>query len=264
MAVGVQTFTIRKAQKQNPEKAYLPLVQMGIRELEIARIRFHARNAELIRSLAERYQIRVAAIQVKPGKVAGQTEKIISFCKTTGCRNVVISMLPFSCILGREERFYEFLETLDPLYERYRAQGIELAYHHHNWEYIRLSNGKTRMEELLEQTSKIKFVHDTYWTTRCGLSSPEQIRQFGNRLLGVHLRDLTLVQKGLKVLAKDAAVGTGVVDFEAVFQACAQTGCEYTVIEQKTKHPYEEIARSYQNCMQIQGRIGAKRDEGQK
>ena len=261
MAVGVQTFTIRKAQKRNMEKAYLPLIQMGIRELEIARIKFHAGNAEVIRKLVERYQIRVAAIQVKPGKVAGKTEEIVSFCNRTGCKNVVISMLPFSCILGKEERFYAFLETLDPLYERYRAQGIELAYHHHNWEYIRLSNGRTRMEELLARTEKIKFVHDTYWTTRCGLSSPEQIRQFGERLLGVHLRDLRLVKKGLKVLAKDGAVGTGLVNFEEVFRACAQTDCQYTVIEQKTKHPYEEVARSYEYCLQIKEKMGAERNE---
>ena len=48
------------------------------------------------------YGIEISSIQVKPKYVFGQSEKIIDFCKATGCKNVVISMLPFGCILGNE------------------------------------------------------------------------------------------------------------------------------------------------------------------
>jgi iron complex transport system ATP-binding protein len=113
-----------------------------------------------------------------------------------------------------------------------------------------------KMEELLEKTQKIRFVHDTYWTTKCGMSSALQIRRFGKRLLGIHLRDLALYKKGLKVLSKDAAVGEGVVDFSAVFEAAEKAGCEYYVIEQKTVKPYEKIAISLKNCKKISGTEG--------
>lgn len=248
MRVGVQTFTIRKKQKKDIEKAYLPLIQMGIKDFEVARIKFNRTNAGKLNSLIKQYGIRVVSIQVKPKDVFGNVEDIVEFCNITGCNKVIISMLPFSCILGREEKFYEFLSVLDKQYEVYNKYGIELAYHHHNWEYITLSNGRTRMEELLEKTEKIKFVHDTYWTTKCGISSAHQILQFGKRILGIHLRDLTLYKKGLKVLSKDAAVGEGVIDFSEVFREAELAGCEYYVIEQKTKHPYEKIAISYKNC----------------
>ena len=248
MRVGVQTFTIRKKQKKDIEKAYLPLIQMGIEDFEVARIKFNRTNAGKLNSLIKQYGIRVVSIQVKPKDVFGNVEGIVEFCNLTGCNNVVISMLPFSCILGREEKFYEFLSVLDKQYDVYKKYGIELAYHHHNWEYITLSNGRTRMEELLGKTKKIKFVHDTYWTTKCVISSAYQIRQFGKRILGIHLRDLTLYKKGLKVLSKDAAVGEGVIDFSEVLREAELAGCEYYVIEQKTKQPYEKIAISYKNC----------------
>lgn len=252
MAFGVQTFTIRKRQKKSLEQAYLPLVQMGIRDLEIARIHFNEQTGKAVQALMEKYGIRVAAIQVKPWHVTGAMEDVLAFCRCTGCSRVVISQLPFSCILGSEQKFYDFVSTLDALSDRYRAHGITLAYHHHNWEYITLKSGKTRMAELLEKTKRIQFVHDTYWTTKCGLSAPEQIRQFGDRLLGIHLRDLSLVQKGLRVLSKDAAVGTGVVDFQGVLQAAARTNCQYLVIEQKTKTPYADLQTSLENCRRIQ------------
>ena len=251
MVFGVQTFTIRREQKKDIEKAYLPLIELGIKEFEIARIDFNQKNAQIIKALVEKYGIRVAAIQVKPKHVFDDVNEIVEFCKVTSCKTVVISMLPFRCVLGPEKLFYEFLKVLDQQYEVYEAHGIELAYHHHDWEYIKLSNGKTRMEELLRKTKKIKFVHDTYWSTKSGVPSEVQIQRFGERLQGIHLRDLTLYKKGLKVLSKDAAIGEGIIDFEKVFVEAVKVGCDYYVIEQKTAVPYEKIAVSYQNCMKL-------------
>ena len=251
MNFGVQTFTVRRAQKKSIEKAYLPLIDLGIKSFEVARIKFSPQNAQRIRTRVKEQGIEVSSIQVKPKYVFGDAEKIIEFCKATECKRVVISMLPFKCILGSEKSFYTFISLLDKQYEIYEKNGITLAYHHHNWEYVRLSNGKTRMEELLGATRKIKFVHDTYWSARSGIAPERQIRQFGDRLLGVHLRDLAFRKRGLDVLPHDCAVGDGVVDFSAVLSAVRESACEYLVIEQNTKNPYAEIEKSFKKLSEI-------------
>ena len=251
MKFGVQTFTIRKAQKKSIPEAYLPLIQMGIKSFEVARIDFNSQNATELKKLIQEYGIEISAVQVKPKYIFGQPEKIIEFCHTVGCKNVVISMLPFKCILGSEQRFYDFVATLDPQFEKYAERGITLAYHHHNWEYVRLSNGRTRIDELLQRTKKIKFVHDTYWTARCGISPAEQIREFGTRLLGVHLRDLDHNKRGLSVIPHDTALGDGVIDFTRVLDAAEWFGCSYYVIEQKTDNPYAEIEKSFKYLMEL-------------
>ena len=252
MNIGVQTFTIRKAQKKSIKEAYLPLIKLGIKSFEVARIDFTPENASELKTLAHEYGIEVKSIQVKPRYVFGESRRIIEFCKTVGCTRVVISMLPFECILGKEEKFYSFLAGLDECFELYARDGITLAYHHHNWEYITLSNGRTRMAELLSLTKKIKFVHDTYWTAGCGIAPERQIAEFGDRLLGIHLRDLTHRKSGIKVLQKDCAIGDGVIDFGSVLRAAKEVGCEYLVIEQKTDKPYEEIKKSYERCLAIE------------
>ena len=255
MNFGVQTFTVRKAQKKNIEKSYLPLVEMGVSELEVARIDFTPENADKIKAITEKHGIRPVSIQVKPKYVFGDPDGVIAFCKATGCKNVVISMLPFGCILGKEEKFYSFVSKLDEFYKLYEREGITLAYHHHNWEYIKLSSGKTRMEELLERTEKIKFVHDTYWTARSGIDPAEQIKAFGNRLLGIHLRDLTFEKKLLDVIPRNTFIGDGVVDFKRVLSAATNVGCEYFVIEQKTDTPYEDIKRSLDSLEKIRSEL---------
>ena len=245
MRVGVQTFTIRKAQKKNIEKAYLPLINLGILDYEVARIKFNKKNALIIKSLIDKYNINIVSIQVKPKYVFYHADEIIKFAKTINCKNVIISMLPFKCILGNEETFYKFIDTLDKTFSYYKSHDITLAYHHHNWEYVKLSNGKTKLEELLVKTKKIKFVFDTYWTKKSSYSLVKQIIEFNDRLLGVHLRDLTLYKKNLKVLSKDCEIGKGIINFEKVINNSIKVGCKYLVIEQKSKTPYESIKESY-------------------
>ena len=251
MDFGVQTFTIRKSQKKDIEKSYLPLIEMGIENLEVARIDFNEKNADEIWAIMGNHNIRPVSIQVKPKYVFTDPESVIKFCKTTECRNVVISQLPFSCVLGGEDKFYTFISLLDRTYDVYAEQGITLAYHHHNWEYIKLSNGKTRMEELLTKTKKIKFVHDTYWTARCGIDPAKQIEGFGDRLLGIHLRDLTFSKKFIDVIPHDTWLGNGVIDFRSVLRAAAKSGCEYCVIEQNSKDPYSDIKKSYHYILSL-------------
>lgn len=245
MKFGVQTFTIRKYQKKDFLKSYLPLIKMNITDLEIARIDFTRENALKIKKIIDEYGINPVSIQVKLKYVYFDIDGVVEFCNIVGCKNVVISMLPFKCILGSESKFYRFVDSLDEITETYAKKGITLAYHHHNWEYIRLSNGKTRMQELLSRTTKIRFVHDTYWTARCGIDPVKQIEEFSGRLLGVHLRDLGFSKKFLDVIPHDTFIGDGVIDFGRVLVAANKVGCEYFVIEQKTDEPYVNIEKSY-------------------
>ena len=245
MKFGVQTFTVRKAQKRCIKDAYMPLIGIGIKSFEVARIKFNKKNAIKIKKLIDEYGIEILSLQVKPKDVFKSADRVVEFCNVTGCKRVVISMLPFECILGSEARFYRFLDSLDSWCDTYSKSGITLAYHHHNWEYIRLSNGKTRMAELLEKTEKLKFVHDTYWTAKSGVAPEAQIREFGNRLLGIHLRDLTFKKRGIDVIGCDGAIGDGVIDFRSVLSAASEVGCSYYVIEQKTKNPYRDIEKSF-------------------
>ena len=193
-------------------------------------------------NLIDDFNINIVSIQVKPKYIYNSKEELVEFCKIVNCQNVVISMLPFKCILGKDKDFYDFVYTLDSLYEYYKESGLELAYHHHNWEYTKLENGKLIMDELLTLTKKIKFIHDTYWTTKSGRSSIEQVIQFSDRLLGIHLRDIEFYRKGIKVKSTDTEIGNGIIDFVDVINKA--TSANYFVVEQKTKTPYESLKKS--------------------
>ena len=242
--IGLQTFTIRKAQKKDIKEAYLPLIKLGIRSFEVSRMDLTEANALALRELREQYGAEIVSLQIKPKKVFGHFREVVDFAHKVGCKSVVISQLPFSCVLGREEKFFDFISTLDAWYDKYEKEGITLAYHHHHWEYVTLSSGKTRMAELLSRTEKIKLVHDTYWSAKCGIDPVLQMREIGERLLGVHLRDLTLRKRGLDVVSVNCPIGEGVIDFSRVLDEIASLRTPYAVIEQKSADPYSDIKKS--------------------
>ena len=80
MQLGVQTFTVRREQRRSLRAAYLPLIEMGIRRFEIARIDFSERNALAFKSLSDEYGIEAAAIQVKPKYIVHSVDSIAKFC----------------------------------------------------------------------------------------------------------------------------------------------------------------------------------------
>ena len=82
--------------------------------------------------------------------------------------------------------------------------------------------------------------------------------ELGDRLLGIHLRDLAFDKKGIDVISHDAAVGDGVIDFERVLAAAEAVGCSYYVIEQKTDEPYRDIEKSFKFLESIRTKIENK------
>ncbi len=66
MRIGVETYTIRKAQKKNLAKAYSILIEKGIRNFEVEKIRFDQRNVGIIRDLIDKHGIHIVSILAKP------------------------------------------------------------------------------------------------------------------------------------------------------------------------------------------------------
>ena len=250
MNLGLQTFTVRHEQKRSIKRAYLPLIELGIKSFELARLPFREENGDEISELISEYGIEISAMQVKPKYVYNSPKSVAAFAERVGCKRIIISMMPFNVILGSKCRFYDFVSTLDPLAEKYAEMGLTLGYHHHNWEYIPTSSGRLRMDELLRLTEKIGIVTDTYWTASCGIDPAAQITRLGSRLLGIHLRDLSHSRHLLAVNSCDCAVGQGVIDFASVMRAASEHS-PYLVIEQNSKNPLADIAASYRHLTKI-------------
>jgi Sugar phosphate isomerases/epimerases len=244
MLLGVQTFTVHKAARKDLRKALISLLDEGFSSFELAYIPFSKRSAIIASSLQKERPFVVTSLMVKPRILASKPQEIVAFAKAVKAKNLVISRLAVKGILGGEKGLASFAMEINHLIDLYAKEGLTMAYHHHNWEYVTLPSGETKLSFLLRNCPNLRFVNDTFWSARAGKNPAVQIKEFGKRLLGVHLRDIHDEESGLKAKAKDCELGKGFTDFHDVIAAAKEVGAEYCVIEQKTTTPLKSLETS--------------------
>ncbi|MDD4000403.1 MAG: sugar phosphate isomerase/epimerase [Bacilli bacterium] len=234
MKVSLQTYTIRKLAKVNLDASLELVRKQGFEYLEVARLPFTKEVATKIL----KHDLKVLSIQAKYRTLKNQYNKIVAFCKYTNCQIAVVSVLPFSAILGGKKQIINFSKRLNVLFKKYASVGITLAFHNHDFEFQKIKN-KTKFDYLLENTNGVKIVADTYWIKKSGYVPEDFIKSLGERLIGVHLRDYIEINKGKKKIIKDTEIGQGFIDFKKVLENANQA--VYGAIEQNTINPIYSI-----------------------
>lgn len=242
MKIGLQLFTVRKQAQKDLYNTFKDINDMGLRYIEAARIEFDKTNAEICQRAKADFGIEVVSTQIKFNKLKNDIDKVLQFHKITDCKNAVISVLPTKAIVGGKSDLLEFCKDANKLGEKYRAEGIDLCFHHHDFEFLIRNYGV--QIDILAKNLEIDFVIDTYWATKGGIPA-DSLTQRLEKVKGYHLRDYGLC--GVKRKAKDFALGDGVIDFKKIIDEGIKNNVEYAVIEQNTKQPFDELKKSVEH-----------------
>lgn len=235
MKLGVQTYTIRKIAKKNMDLALNLLSRKGMTKVEYARLKMDQKHIDILK----RHDFEVLSIQATYHKLISQRKKIIHFCEQTGCKKVVVSVLPLSAIFGGRKALLRFSNQLNKLKDLYLLSDIEVGFHHHDFEFKKIQ-GQSKFDILFEHTDfELKFVIDTYWAYSKDIDLEKLIEKVGHRLMGIHLRDY----ENIRNKHQDTEVGYGKIDFHQVIKT-ARIFKPYLVIEQNTHTPIQSIEKS--------------------
>jgi sugar phosphate isomerase/epimerase len=97
-----------------------------------------------------------------------------------------------------------------------KAYGMQIAYHNHWSEFSRLADGRRAYDVLQERLSPDVLLElDVYWAAVAGADPAAVVREYGERVRFLHLRD------GPAKTAEDAmvALGQGSLDIPAILDA---------------------------------------------
>jgi sugar phosphate isomerase/epimerase len=140
-----------------------------------------------------------------------------------------------------------------------RDAGIQLCYHHHSFEFGPLGGGTTAWDILVQECDPalVKFEIDTFWAAIGGRDPVKTIRDLGQRVAQVHLKDLpagTAVNYDEGSVSPETfqAVGDGSLDWPAVLAAAHAAGVVQCHVEQDhAPDPLASIARSIQHLKSL-------------
>ena len=128
------------------------------------------------------------------------------------------------------EAVEEYIVKANALADRLAEHGLSFSYHNHAKEFIRMENGKTPYDMLIDGlTSKnAYFMPDTYWIQYGGADIKYYIERLKGRIKILHLKDAKMTFDGLTF----AEIGNGNLRWDSIIDAAKASGVEYYVVEQ--------------------------------
>lgn len=129
--------------------------------------------------------------------------------------------------------------TLKDYTRRCAAEGLEFAWHNHEFEMLPLPDGSTPIEYVLGD--EVPWEIDIAWVTRADVDPLPWIRRYAGRIPAVHVKDVA-PKAAPPVEDGWADVGHGVLDWQTLWDASVAAGSRLMVAEHDAPADYRRFA----------------------
>jgi len=136
--------------------------------------------------------------------------------------------------------------------------GVKLYYHNHGYEFHPYQDG-TLFDLMLKETDPtlVFFQMDILWVILPGQDPAKLLAKYPDRWVFTHLKDL---KKGVPTgnlsggtdVRNDVALGTGQVDYPALFAAAAKSAVKYHFIEDESPTVVDQLPQTLKFLEQFQ------------
>lgn len=238
-SIGLQLYTLRDIMQVSVPATLKLAADVGYNELEFAGYFDHDLND--IKQILEGEGITAPSAHFPLDMFENNINQIIDTSKQLGHKFVVMPWLTEEQRGKDIATYYRLAEDLNRYGETCRSAGLTLAYHNHDFEFEN-REGELPMNVLLNETSaeNLSIELDLYWTVKAGFDPIAYFKQHPGRFKLWHVKDL----------ATDgdfADVGTGTIDFSAIFAQAELAGVKHKFVERdQTPDRIKTIEQGYQ------------------
>lgn len=165
-------------------------------------------------------------------RIFNDTDKLMQEHSALGCFNIGIGCMPDP--FAEEAELEKLAEKMERTGAYMASRGFRLFYHHHHYEFFRISSGETVLEYLARMAPHLNFTLDTYWIQYGGGDVLAIIEKLSGRIGCVHLKDYRIVRNREKEELEPAfaCLGEGTLDFGKIIPAMKMAGTELFFVEQ--------------------------------
>ena len=244
--VAVQLYSLRSHLKTRSEvRATLARVKkIGYHGVEVAGVG-DIPAAEL-RTMLDDNGLLCCSTHEPGAQILEQPERVAERLSELGCTDTAYPF-PRDVALGTTRDVRLFAGRLDRAGRALRASGVELSYHHHDVEFVRVG-GTTILEWLMELTdpNHLKLELDTYWAQAGGFDPAEMCRQYRGRIPLLHLKDYGVTGPRTPVFEE---IGQGNLSWPRSIKAADAAKTKWFIVEQDDHFdrddPFRSVAQSF-------------------
>ncbi|WP_369943862.1 sugar phosphate isomerase/epimerase family protein [Xanthomonas medicagonis] len=224
--IAVQMYTLRNAGSLDQQLKIVHAAGVGAVET----VGTQNVSAAELKQLLDRYSIKAISSHVQLAELRKDLDGVVAFNRSIGNTTLVVPYLDAKERPTDAAGWTALGQELGGIAKRVRAKGMRLAYHNHDFELVDF-NGKTGLELLFAAAGPdLQTELDLAWVARAGHDPAAMLGKFSGRLFAVHAKD-----NAPKGQAEDeggfAAVGQGVLDWNAILPAAAAAGVRWYIVE---------------------------------
>lgn len=180
-----------------------------------------------------------AGLHVTLDKLRDPTPQI-EYLRVTGAKDICNSGLLRWGNLTLDD-YREAIPILNEAGRRFKDAGLDLHYHNHDFEFLKVAGEATGMDILFDGLNPdyLDFCVDVAWVDKGGLQPSQFLREHNDRIGYIHLKDYD--ESGWTELGK------GVVDFHSIIPVLPELHrVKWVIVEQDSTKldPYESISIS--------------------
>lgn len=224
--IAVQMYTLRDAGSLDQQLKIVHDAGVGAVET----VGTQNVSAVELKQLLDRYSIKAISSHVQLAELRRDLDGVVAFNRSIGNTVLVVPYLDEKARPTDAAGWTALGQELGRIATRARAGGMRLAYHNHDFELVQF-NGRTGLELLFAAAGPDLLTElDLAWVARAGHDPAVMLGKFRGRLFAVHAKD-----NAPKGQADDeggfAAVGQGVLDWNAILPAAADAGVQWYIVE---------------------------------
>lgn len=224
--IAVQMYTLRNA--GTLEQQLKIVHDAGVHAVET--VGMQGTSAAELKQLLDRYSIKAISSHVPLAELRNNLDAVVTFNRAIGNTTLVVPYLDPKDRPTDAAGWATLGQELGRIAQQVRGKGMRLAYHNHDFELAEVQ-GRTGLERLFAAAGPdLQTELDLAWVARAGLDPALTLAKFRGRLFAVHAKDNTA-----KGQAEDeggfAAVGQGVLDWNAILPAAAAAGVQWYIVE---------------------------------
>lgn len=242
--IALQMYTLRNV--GTAEKQFAMAHDAGFKHVEI--VGNHDLSAEQMKSLLKKNALTVTSAHVQLSALENDYAPTVAFNKSVGNRVIIVPWIEPKDRPDSTRGWIDYARRLDAMGAKLRHDGIQLAYHNHNFE-MKKYNGVTALEILMNHTSRdnLKLEMDAAWVSRGGQDPVRFLQEYPGRIYAIHAKDNASI--GIRDDEMNfAPLGEGLLDWSAILPAAKANGVRWFIIEHdKPKDAWSIITTSLKN-----------------
>ena len=244
LPIALQVYSVRGDAKADLKGTLKKIKAMGYDGIELAGLYDHA--PEEVKAMCEEIGLVPISAHVPYLAMIEDTKAVLAQYATIGCKFVAVPYLTPEYRPGTD-LFPEVIENVKKIGKTAKELGIQLLYHNHDFEFIKL-DGKYALDILYDEVPAeyLQTELDVCWVNVGGEDPAKYLKKYAGRAPVVHLKDFygersedmyELIGIEKKAPKKPGnfefrPVGSGLQKIPAILEAADAAGAAWLIVEQ--------------------------------